>query len=275
MKKILAGFALALGLSLAFAQATAPQTPASSPSTAAASVVCKDNKQSTASATGNGARAVATCGASASKPVAKKVTPAKSVSTKEVSTSERDNAVLVKALAEANIALRLSQSQGQIPSAVAFHPAPAVAEEGKVYTDGVNTFERHTAGTRECKVLANGQLVKRAFVDGDIVSSKKACDAFAAEVLASMRLTSPDGRDSPVTVNLPSTSQQPATPNSVPQVKGENPGHLCSMTFNGKPVFESMKMESEAACNAHREKIANERGWTRSPQQPPAQKPTT
>lgn len=265
----------------AFAQTPTASTPAtatsssaataSTPSTASATVVCKDDKQSVASATGNGARAIASCNPqTAKKPAPKPVKPAG-----EVSTSTQDNVSTVKALAEANVALRLSQQQqgvGATARATApsiFAPAPSLMEEGKVYsdTDG-NTVERHTAGTRECRVLANGQLVARAFVDGDKTASKKACDIFAAETLAKMRLTSPDGRENgPIVASLP----VPA-----PQAGGENPGHVCAMTFDGKPVFEPFKAESESACNTHRENIARQRGWIRSPQQPSTQpRPTT
>jgi hypothetical protein len=277
MKKFIALTAFVV-FGSAFAQtptASTPATTASAPSTATATVVCKDDKQSTASATGNGARATASCNPqvvkkSASRPVAK---PAP-----EVSTSAQDNAALVKALAEANVALRLSQSQqgvARTPAPSAFAPAPSLMEEGRVYSDADgNTVERHTAGTRECKVLANGQLVARAFVDGDKVASKKACDLFATETLAKMRLTSPDGRDNgPIVASLPVPTPAPM-PNPAPQA-GENPGHICAMTFNGKPVFEPFKAENEAACNVHREGVARKNGWVRSPQQPSAPRPTT
>lgn len=282
MKKFIALFASVVVFGSAFAQtptASTPATTASAPSTASATVVCKDDKQSTASATGNGVRAIASC----NPQVVKKPTPKPAVKPAlEVSTSAQDNAALVKALAEANVALRLSQSQQQQQSVgatrvVTLNKFPSVeqSQDGITYDDGRgNTYQRVTLGTRFCILrapdgLGGHEVIKRIAVEGTEEETKKQCQLLSLSNGDNLKSVHPDGRNisTDVVVNVPLAPTSPA-PNPVPQVSGKS-HHTCEMTYNGK-LAESFETSDEAECEKKKAEIARQRGWIRSPQQLPA-----
>jgi hypothetical protein len=231
MKKVI--FSLIVILLAGTAQAT--QT-----FTATALVICKDDKKVEAKASGNGARAIATCG-DVVKPAHKRV---------KAAGQSQDNAAVVKALAESNVALRIKTLSQQGLS--------RFAEEGKVYSDEAgNTNERHTAGSRMCEIKANGVVQKIYFVEGDKYESKRACDLLATKWLAGTYATSPDGRTS-VNVDVP-----PAT--SAPSTTSGNGNHTCELKFKGQ-VVETKKVDNESQCPAWAEQRAKDKGWIRAPQ---------
>ena len=166
-------------------------------SVAKAEAVCKDGKPASASASGPDARAVAKCGP---PPVAKKSVPATGtakvapVATQAQPAADR-LADLLKKLAEENRLLK-SAGGGTVatgPVSTTFAPAPAYAEDGKVYSDASgNTYERHTAGSRLCRFMVNGEIRKEVFVNHpDPKESKRQCDVLAAQFEASLQPTTP------------------------------------------------------------------------------------
>jgi hypothetical protein len=177
----------------------APKAEESKPETAAeAKAVCKDGKPAAAQASGPDAKAVARCGP---LPVAKKVVPATGTAkvapsaTTQAKPSDDRLADLVKRLAEENRQLK-SAGGGTVatgPVPATFAPAPAYAEEGKVYSDASgNTYERHTAGSRLCRFMVNGEIRKEVFVSHpDPKESKRQCDVLAAQFEASLQPTTP------------------------------------------------------------------------------------
>lgn len=170
------------------------------PSVAKAEAVCKDGKPASASASGPDARAVAKCGV---QPLmAKKPTPATGVgkvpapiAVAPAQPSADRLADILRKLAEENRLLK-SAGGGTVatgPVSTTFAPAPAYAEEGKVYSDSSgNTYERHTAGSRLCRFMVNGEIRKEVFVNHpDPKESKRQCDVLAAQFEASLQPTTP------------------------------------------------------------------------------------
>lgn len=220
-----------------------------------AAVVCKDGKPAKAQASGSDARASASCGEKPKEPkptVAKN--PAKAGGSVAVapSPSTGGSVDVVKRLAEENVNLR-SRMGGSPSVAVAgsFAPAPAFAEEGKVYSDGGgNTFERHTGGERLCQFMVNGQIRKEVFVRGSSPQeTKQKCDLLAQEFLASMTPTTP-ATPPAIAVPLGSAGQQSSSV-------------TCQLKFNGK-VVEERSVSSDSACRAWTDDEAKKRGWVRA-----------
>lgn len=132
-----------------------------------------------------------------------------------------------------------------------FTPALTNLEEGKVYSDGNgNTYERHQAGTRECKFYINGELVKRQFVQNpDPRESKKQCDLLANEFQASL---TPTTSEKSLSYNAPAGNASSSNFG-----KGET---KCELKFNGN-VVETTTTQDDSSCKAWTLAKAKEKGW--------------
>jgi hypothetical protein len=244
----------------AYADTATPATPAPAasaptivltPSVANASVDCKDGKKGSAKAIGDGVYAVAGCGEkpAVKKPVAKK--PAKKV--------ESSNSDVVRALAMANVDLKVKASASASAGVTDLTSVPRFAVEGKVYSDAEgNTFERHQGGTRECKFYVNGELVKRQFVQHpDPRESKKQCDLLSQEFYATLTPTTPENG---VVYNGGASSVGQTTAPAPSVVSAGNGKHTCELKFNGM-VMETTTTADDSSCKAWTQAKAKEKGW--------------
>jgi hypothetical protein len=86
-----------------------------------------------------------------------------------------------------------------------FQGSHPIGEEGVVYMDSEgNTYERHTAGWRECKFTANGVFIKRYFVGDTSKPHNKdetynQCKLLGRVLMAEMKATTPYKMETAVT----------------------------------------------------------------------------